>query len=246
MWLVRVIPTLPPGPDETLVAWGSRWKYLDNGSNQGTAWQQLGFNDSGWASGPAQLGYGDGDEATVVSYGGNSNAKYITTYFRSALTVSDITRYSSLELSVLFDDGAVVYLNGNDVFRCNMPGGTITYTTPSLAGLGDNYTLQTSLSPQALQPGDNVVAVEVHQDEGGSSDISFDLQLIGIAAPVSAPQSLYHAQFDGQLVLAWGDVTYALEEADELPATEWRTVSATSPAMVTAAPGQKFYRLHKQ
>ncbi len=216
MWLVRVIPTLPPGPDETLVAWGSRWKYLDNGSNQGTAWQQLGFNDSGWASGPAQLGYGDGDEATVVSYGGNSNAKYITTYFRSALTVSDITRYSSLELSVLFDDGAVVYLNGSDVFRCNMPGGTITYTTPSLAGLGDNYTLQTSLSPEALQSGDNVVAVEVHQDEGGSSDISFDLQLIGIAAPVSAPQSLYHAQFEGQLVLAWGDSAFVLEEADDL------------------------------
>ena len=48
---------------------GSVWKYLDNGTNQGTAWRAPAFNDTTWASGPAQLGYGDGDEATVVGFG---------------------------------------------------------------------------------------------------------------------------------------------------------------------------------
>jgi len=62
---------------------GDSWKYLDDGSNQGTAWRTPGFNDSSWAEGNAELGYGDGDEATVVSYGPSSNNKYITTYFRS-------------------------------------------------------------------------------------------------------------------------------------------------------------------
>ena len=72
----------------TLVPAGSTWRYLDNGSNQGTAWRASGFADGGWAQGAAQLGYGDGDEATVVSYGPNAAAKYRTTYFRRQFTVN--------------------------------------------------------------------------------------------------------------------------------------------------------------
>ena len=51
---------------------GAVWRYLDNGSDQGTAWRAAAFNDTGWKSGAAELGYGDGDEATVVGYGPNS------------------------------------------------------------------------------------------------------------------------------------------------------------------------------
>ena len=61
-------PAVSTGPT-TFVARGATWKYLDNGTNQGTAWRATSFNDSTWASGPAELGYGDGDEATMVSYG---------------------------------------------------------------------------------------------------------------------------------------------------------------------------------
>jgi len=72
----------------TIFSFNSTWKYLDNGTNQGTAWRALTFNDAAWKSGPGQLGYGDGDEATVVSYGTTSSAKYITTYFRKAITIT--------------------------------------------------------------------------------------------------------------------------------------------------------------
>ena len=60
--LIRTIPV--SAATVTLVPTGSAWKYLDNGSNQGTAWRSTAFNDSGWAWGPAELGYGDGGEAT--------------------------------------------------------------------------------------------------------------------------------------------------------------------------------------
>ena len=63
----------------TVIPMGSTWKYLDNGSNQGSAWRNVNFSDATWASGPAQLGYGDGGEATVISYGGNASNKFITT-----------------------------------------------------------------------------------------------------------------------------------------------------------------------
>src|SRR5688572_1601780 len=101
----------------TFVPLRSVWKYLDNGSNQGTAWRSLAFNDSTWAQGPAELGYGDGNEATVVGYGGNVSARYITTYFRKSFTVAGAAAYTSANLRVRRDDGVVIYLNGTEVYR---------------------------------------------------------------------------------------------------------------------------------
>lgn len=73
-----------PNVVDTLVPAGSVWKYLDNGTDQGTAWRGTGFDDSAWASGPAPLGYGD-PVSTTVNYGPDPNNKYITTYFRKTL-----------------------------------------------------------------------------------------------------------------------------------------------------------------
>src|SRR5262249_12687674 len=115
----------------TLISTGAVWRYLDNGSDQGTAWVGALFNYTRWRNGPAQLGYGDGDESTVVSFGPNSGAKYITTYFRRSFNLADPAAVTSLNLQLLRDDGAVVYLNGSDIYRNNMPGGPIGYLTPA-------------------------------------------------------------------------------------------------------------------
>jgi hypothetical protein len=164
----------------TLVPAGAAWKYLDNGSDQGTAWRAAAFNDSGWKSGLAELGYGDGDEATIVGYGPNSSAKFITTYFRRAFSVTNPSAYGALTLRVLRDDGAVVYLNGTEVFRTNMPTGTVTAATRASTALGnaDETTYVTaSVNPGLLVAGTNVLAVEIHQANPTSSDISFNLEL---------------------------------------------------------------------
>ncbi|HET6227760.1 MAG TPA: fibronectin type III domain-containing protein, partial [Bacteroidia bacterium] len=165
----------------TIIATGTSWKYLDNGSNQGTAWYGTGFNDASWASGNAQLGYGDGDEATAVSYGSNAGAKYITTYFRKTIFVADASLYTNYTLNVKRDDGVVVYINGVEKYRNNMPTGTITYTTSASSTCSDDgATFQsTTLASGSLVTGTNVIAVEMHQVNGSSSDISFDLSLIG-------------------------------------------------------------------
>ncbi|MFH0793802.1 MAG: metallophosphoesterase, partial [bacterium] len=104
-----------------LIPWEATWRYRDNGSNQGTAWRETTFDDSSWTTGPAELGYGDGDEATLVSFGGNPNNKYTTTYFRRVFQVQDPAQYAGLRFQIIRDDGAVVYLNGTEVFRSNMP-----------------------------------------------------------------------------------------------------------------------------
>lgn len=166
---------------DSLVATNAVWKYLDNGTNQGTAWTSTSFNDGTWASVAAQLGYGDGDEVTVVSYGPSSTAKYITTYFRKTFTVSNPSAYNFLKMQLMRDDGAVVYINGVEVFRSNMPTGTISYTTLSpvaAAGAEESTYFNTDLNISSLISGTNVIAVEVHQNAATSSDVSFKLRLV--------------------------------------------------------------------
>lgn len=181
---------------QTLIAAGETWKYLDNGSNAGTSWKELSYNDNAWKSGKAQLGYGDGDEATVVSYGTSSSNKYITTYFRKGFTINNPSSFTSLTLNIKRDDGAVVYLNGIEVFRTNMPAGTIGYTTRASAaidGSAESAFNEKNIPVSLLQQGTNVIAVEVHQSSSSSSDISFDLKLTGsttTTACSSAPTGL--------------------------------------------------------
>ena len=166
----------------TLVNSGSVWRYLDNGSNQGTAWRAAGFDDASWKSGAAELGYGDGDERTVVSYGPTASGKYPTTYFRQAFTVADATQLTGLTLQLLRDDGAVVYLNGNEIVRSNMPSGTIgptTWAASNVDGAAERAWNVVAIPSSGLRTGANVIAVEVHQNYASSSDLSFDLLLTG-------------------------------------------------------------------
>ncbi|HSK14149.1 MAG TPA: metallophosphoesterase, partial [Phnomibacter sp.] len=166
----------------TVFTYGAIWKYLDNGSNQGTLWRTVGFNDGSWASGPGQLGYGDGDEATVVSFGPNSSAKYITTYFRKVVNISSPGDFSYFRMGVRRDDGIVVYVNGMEVWRNTLPTGTIAYNTLATSAVSDDgNTIQTAnIASTAFVHGANTIAVEIHQNAATSSDISFDMELVGI------------------------------------------------------------------
>lgn len=186
---------VPDGlPSETLLHDGSVWNYLDNGSNQSTAWQDPLFDDSQWASGPAQLGYGDDDEETVVNCGPSATAcnsnNQATTYFRTSFEVETTAQIDSLAFLLTRDDAAAVYLNGTEVFRdTNLPSnaGFNTYATDTGA---ENGVIGFSADAMLLNIGTNVLAVEVHQVSPNSSDISFDLSLTAKLNPVPEPTSL--------------------------------------------------------
>jgi hypothetical protein len=192
--IVALVPPPAHALQTTFVPLGSTWTYRDDGSNQGTAWRAPAFNDLGWSSGPAQLGYGDGDEATTVGFGPNASAKYVTTYFRRAFTVANAASYSTLTLRLLRDDGAVVYLNGTEVFRTNLPSGAVTSATLASAAIGgaDETTLVTAAIPAGLLvEGTNVLAVEMHQSGGTSTDLSFDLDLVGATSATAVLRGPY-------------------------------------------------------
>lgn len=167
-----------PVPESTFIRLGDTWIYLDDGSDQGTAWRAPDFDDAEWGEGRAQLGYGFGDEATEVGFGADAENKSVTTYFRKTFTVDDPADYARLTGALAYDDGAVVYLNGTEVFRINMPAGAVGFDVLA-ADAADYDPEPLVLNVNQLLPGDNVVAVEVHQGNVASSDLAFDLLLEG-------------------------------------------------------------------
>ena len=250
-WIV----TLPQDfSTHVLVEQGSRWKYLDNNSDQGTAWRNLNFNDSTWAAGLAQLGYGDADEATVVN-GGPSSSRYITTYFRQRFVITNAAAYTNLAVRLLRDDGAVGYLNGTQIFRHNMPSGTITRATlASTAVASDNEDafFDIDASPAALLEGTNVIAVEIHQVNNTSSDISFDLELIArrYAAPVILRGQPFAASQFSLFFDAPTGIRFVIDASPDL--ASWTPVHTNTTAnnrfewLDTRSPSRRFYRARQQ
>jgi len=168
----------------TLFPYGSVWKYLDNGSDQGTAWTASAFDDSQWKIGAAALGYSTNGKTPIVtelSYGPDEANKYITSYFRTTLNIADIGFIDTLILNNKFDDGLVVYINGSEVYRYNIPSGAVNYTTTANSG-DDGKTVHTGKLTKAqskIVAGANTIAVEVHQSGPTSSDIVLDMEILG-------------------------------------------------------------------
>ncbi len=163
-----------------VLAHGSTWSYRDDGGPVGAGWNAPGFDVSGWARGTAPLGYGDSHIVTTVSYGGNSSDKHITTWFAADLALSDVADITVAELGLVRDDGAIVYVNGVEAARSNMPSGAVTAESLASAAVSEAAEYSTwslPLDPALLVDGTNRIAVEVHQAAPTSSDLTFDLSL---------------------------------------------------------------------
>ncbi|MFT6862839.1 MAG: hypothetical protein ACJAVK_001399, partial [Akkermansiaceae bacterium] len=176
---------------------GTPWRYLDNGSNQGSAWREVTFDDSSWKTGSGEFGYGDNDEATEILYGPsasnfinfftNGNNRYITTYFRKEVMIADPTVYQDILLRLKRDDGAAVYLNGVLQILDNLPENPgFDSLAIDAAGQDEEQTFyEFALPVSAFVAGTNTIAVEIHNVATDSSDLSFDLSLTGRTEPVA-------------------------------------------------------------
>jgi hypothetical protein len=168
----------------SLIAGGSAWRYRDNGIAPAVDWTTVSYNDSTWPSGFARLGYGGGGETTTIGYGADPNNRHRTTWFRQTFHVTDASVFDALRVEFQRDDGAVIYLNGVELVRDNLPAGPIGFGTLATTSVSppDETAWQSHIVPAfALVNGSNVVAVEVHQAMPNSTDLGFDLRLFGLA-----------------------------------------------------------------
>lgn len=169
----------------TLIPINSTWQYYYSGSIPASDWYTNSYTENGWSTGQAQLGYGDGTETTVLNYGTDANNKYTTAYFRKKITIEDLSSKTDFSISVTADDGAVVYVNGTEIGRANMPTGTVTYDTFSSSAIEATSTTF-SVPETLLIEGTNVIAVEIHQYNLTSSDMIFDLQMMCSSTDLSS------------------------------------------------------------
>jgi len=161
---------------------GSRWRFLRGSSPIPAGWNQPGFDDGSWEVGRTGIGYGDGDDLTVLD---DMRGSYLTVFCRHSFQIQSGYR-GDLLLTVIYDDGLVIYLNGEELDRVNMPFGQVTSTTVAMSAIEPQaFTL--TIPGRLLLEGENVLAVSVHNAGLDSSDLSFN----PILFPRPEPRSVF-------------------------------------------------------
>lgn len=197
-----------------LVKSGDQWRYWDNGLNPGHAWASLDYDDSRWKLGAAPLGSGD-NQATKVSVG-PADRHYMTTYFRHTFDVADPSFYRSALLRLMRADGAIVYLNGKEVYRINLPAGAVntdTMATRKVSGLERDAFFPVRIDPASLREGKNVIAGEIHLNSPQCDDVRFDLQLFANNAERGFPPDVDFAGLPNGAVFQAGEIVPVQLEA---------------------------------
>lgn len=179
---------------------GSQWRYLPGLSEASSpdvgAWRELDFDDSSWSLGQAPFGYGDPPlgtdlSTTVPPMGGN----YSSVFLRQKFTLTDASAINQLTLDVDYDDGFAIWINGEELYRINLPGGEgdplafdDTANSSHESGLYEQFELP---DPSTyLVDGENIVAIQFFNVTLGSSDAKFDAGIFDPVAPDLSPPAI--------------------------------------------------------
>ena len=189
--LLTVLTGLSPSlraADTVLLQQGSALWYHEGQQTLTPGWEAPGAGEgSGWIHSPAGfgIGYGDGDDSTVLS---NMKDNYLTVYVRAHFTATaDALAAGHVTLDAWYDDGFIVWLNGQEIGRANMPYGAPDAWAEAYLHEADEGPVTFMFEPGVLTAGDNVLAVEVHNGNLDSSDLSFLPILTAHDAPPPGP-----------------------------------------------------------
>jgi hypothetical protein len=191
--IILAVPGLARGDPVTYVAPGSTWKYhrgiVEASSPDPAAWRAIGFDDSGWSSGPAPFGFGDGPYGTDLSLlDPPMRGNYSTLFLRRVFQVPDASKVRSFEARVDYDDGLVAWLNGVEVLRVNVrgsPGDPLAFDGRAGGEHESGAFEVVDLADPAgyLRTGDNILAVQAFNSTLTSSDFSFDMEILDPEGP---------------------------------------------------------------
>ena len=167
---------------QTIIKNGDEWNYFDNGYLENDWIKNQ--NTVNWKKGISPLGYGDSNIATQLSFGGDEENKELVKYFKKEIII-DTDAFIGYEIRLLRDDGAVIYVNGKELFRSNMQKATISKYTEAKKTIDgddeDTYNIHV-FDNSIFKKGKNILLVSVHQVRPTSSDCIFSLELIGHAS----------------------------------------------------------------
>jgi hypothetical protein len=231
----RLFPHTAPSGGDLLIPAGTTWTYLaPSGPAEAPAegWQNPGFDDSSWNTGPARIGYGNQGEVTAIA---TSPYRPKALYFRRTFNVPNPNALAAtLRLQLMRDDGAVIYLNGEELLRDNMPEGEISYGTFATASIGSawrNMPVRYLLPREKLLVGENTIAVEVHNASASGSDMGFDLWLYNptrVTTPFIGPIADRNA-FPGEPI---PQVSFTVDDGEVWASSLMTSATSSNPGLI--------------
>ncbi|MFT4225559.1 PKD domain-containing protein [Micropruina sp.] len=180
----KQVTVAPAGPEtQELVASSASWKYYYDLTAPAAAWKSPSFDDSGWSAGVGPIGYGSSSVETALSPAANTSDRPRAVYFRNSFNITNKSQFASLEITSVADDGVVIYVNGTEVKRENMPSGTISHTTfanepPPRTTAANANPVVVQVPMDLLVNGVNVITAETHVNYRGTPDLSFKLKAV--------------------------------------------------------------------
>lgn len=234
------------------------WKYDNSGNDLGTNWYTLDFDDSGWQSGLALIGYessgftANNPVNTQIPLTNYAGLVVTTYYYRTTFVFPFKTEGVKIAFMHAVDDGAIFYINGQEVYRVNMPAGPVNAYTFATSGIDvSDYTVSPFFEVTNLVSGRNLIAVEVHQNSATSSDSLFgtailaqinDFEIVYFESPTLGIRTQ-----DGNVILEWAAPGFRLQQNSDLNTTNWIDVpdGNTSPVTLPIGQGNMFFRLVK-
>lgn len=179
--------------NEAFANFGTSWRYYNqnnyssnpaNSNSNSRPWTASNYTEQGtWTSATAPIRFNLESGGTTLGINNNSTIRAKNAYyFRKSVTVSNPNSYSSFSIDVRYDDGVIVYVNGQEVGRADMNSGNSYNTTASSCNTANTYRTATFSVPANLVTATTVIAVEVHQGSGCTStaDMYFDLRFSGV------------------------------------------------------------------
>ncbi|HEU0010285.1 MAG TPA: hypothetical protein VFT34_10770, partial [Verrucomicrobiae bacterium] len=248
-----------------VISSSNSWRYEHSGTDLGTNWANAAFSDAGWSNGPApldvfratadrpephcriELPIGDPVGTCLLSLSNAAGTAQISAaYFRTRFYFSGDAAHSVLSVQpIIVDDGAVCYLNGTELFRLGLPDGPVSYATLANRTVGIAMPEFRELAPRGLVQGENVLAVEVHQDSLLSADLTFGMTVKAFVPSVVEAPRLSSALSGGNITISWAPGVGRLQSATEIGG-RWDDVPPSDPPNPHTEPATgalKFFRV---
>ncbi|MCB1097669.1 MAG: lamin tail domain-containing protein [Verrucomicrobiae bacterium] len=203
MYSHRPIYGTPSTPDTLTSApvfgFDAEWRSDQSGQDFGTAWREVGFDDASWPAGPGLHGRESADLGEPIRTDFVTSPPIATYYLRRTFQYNG-AETKGLRLSMFVDDGAVIYLNGTEIYRINMADGEPAFDTLASDGVSNAELVEVSIPDVGLAAGQNTLAVELHQDRLGSSDVVFGMTLDAIVVDAPGVQGIEYQPIDEEWV----------------------------------------------
>lgn len=252
--LKAVIPLVPKQLDVVKIDAVTTWRYDRTGADLGTEWRAKAFNDSAWPQGTALIA----DETTTtvepirtaISRMNDAGEYVKTFYFRTKFNLPIAsTAGAKLKLRHVVDDGAVFYLNGQEIHRFGITVDPVDYLSDA-AGHENAWEGPYDIPITALTPGENVLAAEVHQSGGSSSDMVFGAELVAIVlaqdsggGSPATPQIVSVSRQGTEMVIEYKDGVLQSANLVGGPYQDVPGAGATSHRVNTTAGSASFFRV---